>query len=86
MSFIVFNHKYKGHLAMVVPAAKAREIQDFLDNPPDDLSDEQSDFLLAIKQIYPGTRRLPQEPDSSHLTHQGIEQGMTQALPSGDRD
>lgn len=85
MAMIIFNRRYKNRLAMVVPAAKAKEIQDFLDNPPDDLTDEQSDFLLAIKQIYPGTRRLPQEPDSSHLTHQGIQQGVSQQLPTGDR-
>lgn len=84
MAIIIYNQRYKGRLAQVVPAAKAKEIQSFLDNPPDDINEEQSEFLLAIKQIYMGKRTAP-APDTSHLTHTGITQGMTQALPTGDR-
>jgi hypothetical protein len=55
MAFIVFNQPYKGRLAQVVTADKARAIQQALDHPQDNLSAEQSAFLLAIKHVYHNT-------------------------------
>jgi hypothetical protein len=90
MAFIVFNQRYKGKLSQVVPANKARKIQAMLDNPPDDTTEEQGEFLLAIYKIYPGkSQRAAETPrtlDTSHLYHEGIQQGVSQQLPTGDRD
>lgn len=85
MAFIVFNQPYKGKLSRVVPADKARKVQQMLDNPPDDITEEQGEFLLAIKKIYPGKSSRPAEPDTSHMTNPGIQQGMAQGVPANDR-
>lgn len=89
MAFIRFSVPYHNHLGIVVSAAKALEIENFLNNPPDDLTDDQSDFLLAIHKIYhgKGNRAAVEAENTSdeHLTHTGIAQGMSSAVPTGDR-
>lgn len=88
MAFITFNHRYKGRLSQVVPATKAREIQAALNNPPDELTEEQGEFLLAIKKIYfgkPGRPEKAVEPATDHLTNPGVLQGMSEIIPRGDR-
>lgn len=84
MAFITLNREYKGHKAMVVSAEKAKSIQEALNNLPENMTDEQEEFLLAIKHIYFGDKR--QKPvDTSHLTNIGIQQSSYDAIPTGDR-
>jgi hypothetical protein len=88
MAFIRFNAPYKGKLSQVVPADKARKIQAMLDNPPDDITEEQGEFLLAIHKIYmgkPGRTPQPEPVNTDHMINPGVSQSMYDALPRNDR-
>jgi hypothetical protein len=95
MAFIVFHTAYKGRLAQVVTAEKALAIQHALDHPQDGLSEQQSEFLLAIKKVYhntgshiPGSaqkRSTRLIADENNLTHEGVLQGMNESIPRNDR-
>jgi hypothetical protein len=58
-------------------------------------SEAQAEWLCTIKRIFlpPSVRpagyeaaNVPPDPDVSHLYHEGIQQGVSQQLPTGDRD
>lgn len=72
---------------MTVPADKAQAIYANWQNPPGDLTEEQYDMLKCIEHVYfnQGSRKNYNEPKPSHLTNQGVQQGMYEALPRGDR-
>lgn len=85
MALITFNPRYKGHRAMTVPADKAQTIYEQWKDPSGIFDDEKLDFLKCIEKIYFNNHGTAKTPDTSHLTHTGIEQGKNQALPIGDR-
>lgn len=80
-----------------IPPEKAVDVWNVL-NGHGEPTEAQAKFLPSIKDVFipPSFRAqakgyeqahglAPQQVDTSHLTHTGIEQGMTQALPTGDR-
>ena len=88
MAFITLNPAWKGRRAIVVPAHKAELIKQQLLEAPSDLTEEQYDFLNCVSKIYFNKDSPPildVGNDTEHLLNEGIEQGMSQAIPKGDR-
>lgn len=63
--------------------------------PAEEISDKQSDFLLTVRRVMlpPAHRPAGYDPAYGYreyagkqttLTHEGIEQGRNQAMPTGD--
>lgn len=95
MAMIVFNQRYKGRLAQVVTAEKAKKIQAVLDNPPDNLTEDQIAYFMAIKKVYQNKGSMMPKTaqkastrlidDENNRLNIGVLQGKSEMLPRNDR-
>lgn len=93
-SFVTLQYG-KEIVTKTIPRDKGIKMQMILDGEAEPDNEQQAEFLLHVKRIDPLTshgeviRRgfKPQVTQStpSNLTNPGIQQGMYQALPAGDR-
>jgi len=86
MALIITDGTYNGKRAISVTDAKAREIKQLLLVMPVELDEKQLRFLKAVECIRFGDgTRFPELSKKPLEAMYGVQQGMSEGIPVGDR-